>query len=123
MCKICQRIGPKGPYRLQKRGKRAKEKDCAAKQTQKHEAANLAVGTAQEEQEGCDAHTQAVNGIQKAGQPGRPMAKGAQQIIQQGEAQPQQNGLGKEEELVGDLIFHLRIYRNSRLRKPPRLGP
>lgn len=121
MHQVGQRIRPKGPYRAQPFGKRAEEKHRAADGAQHYKSPQLAIGAAQKKQEHGASDGQAVQGIQQPRELGEPQAKGAQQVIQQSDGQPQQNGLDKDQQLLRDLDPHR--YPNRRLKNPPRPVP
>lgn len=121
MYQVGQCVRPKGPHRAQYCGKRAEEKHRAAHGAQQHKAPQLALGPAQEKQEHRASNGQTVQGVQRPGEPGEPQPEGAQQVIQQSGGQPQQDGLDKHQQLLGDVIPHR--YPNRRLKNPPRLVP
>lgn len=103
---IGQRIGPKGPQGPQRRGEGAEKQHGPADGAQHHKAPQLSLGPAEEKEKHGAPHRQAVQGVQRPCQPGEPQAKGAQQVIQQPGGQAQQDGLGKYQQLLGDLIPH-----------------
>ena len=116
-----QRIRPKGPQGPQKLRKCAEKQHRAPQGSHNHKAAELALGPAQQEEEHCSAHRQAIGPVQQAGGPGRPDAEGTQQIIQQPGGQTQENGLPEHQQLLGRPTLHAQP--NRRPRKPPRPGP
>lgn len=116
-----QRICPERPKGAQELGKSAEKQHRAPQGSQDHEAPELALGPAQQEEEHGPAHGQAVGPVQKAGGPGGPDPEGAQQIVQQPGGQPQKNGLPEDQQLPGRLGPH--AHPNRRPRSPPRPGP
>ncbi len=118
MHQVGQCVRPKGPHRAKHFGKRAEEKHRAADGAKHHKSPQLAIGTAEKKQEHGASNGQAVQGVQQPCEPGEPQAKGTQQVVQQSGGQPQQNGLDKHQQLLGDLDPHR--YPNKRLKNPPR---
>ena len=116
-----QSIGPKSPYRAEKLRKNAEKQDRSSQGAQHQETPQLAVGPAQQEQEGHRPHGEAVDAIQKAGEPGPAESEGPQQVVQHPSGQAQQDGLSKGHELVRDRGPH--GHPNRRLKKPPRPWP
>ena len=95
-----QSIGPKSPYRAEKLRKNAEKQDRSSQGAQHQETPQLAVGPAQQEQEGHRPHGEAVDAIQKAGEPGPAESEGPQQVVQHPCGQPQQDGLTEGHQLV-----------------------
>ena len=99
----------------------AEKQHCAAHSTKHHKAPQLPAAPIHEKGEDGGACCQTIGRVQRGGQSGQPQPKGAQQIVQQPDRQPQQDGLAEDEQLVGDLIRHTEP--NRRLKNPPRAGP
>lgn len=92
-----QGIGPKGPHWPQELGKGAEKQHRAPQGPQYQEAPQLAVGPAQQEQEGHGPHGQAVSAVQEAGKAGPAEPEGPQQVIQHPNGQAQQDRLAKSQ--------------------------
>lgn len=104
--KTGQRIRPEGPHWPQEPGKTAEKQHRPAQCAQHDKAPQLSVCSPQEKEEHNGPGHETVQTIQQTRQPGEAETKGSQQIIQQSGAQPQQNGLPKRHQLVGDLVSH-----------------
>jgi len=116
-----QTVCPKVPYRPQQRRTAAEIQHNAPARTQNHIAPHLARRPVKHKEKGGEAQKEAVDAVQRRGEPGEAQAKGAQEVIQYAGAEAQQDGLGEDRQLFGDLNFHR--YPNSRLKRPPRPAP
>jgi hypothetical protein len=114
-----QRIRPKFPDGPQPWGQQTEKQHCAPRGPQCHKAAKLPAAPFHQEGEGGSPCQQAVPCIQQCGETGQPQPEGAQQVIQDSERHPQQDGLTEGQQLRRDLCFHPQP--NNRLKKPPRL--
>ncbi len=121
MRQVGQGVRPKGPHRAQQLGEGAEKQHRAAHGAQHREAPQLPPAPPQEKEERGRPHKEAVGRVQRGGEAGQAQPEGAQQIVQHPGGQPQQDGLGEQQQLLGDLVSH--PYPNSRLKKPPRPGP
>lgn len=117
-----QGIHPKIPHRPQGGGEGAEKQRRASQKPQQDEHPQFPLGPAEGEEKQGRAYRQTVEDVQRGGETGQAQPEGPQQIVQHPRRQAQQNGLAKDQKLLGDVIFH-RAYPNSRRKKPPRSGP
>ena len=93
-----QGIHPEVPHRPQRPGQEPKEQPHAAGSAQEHVYPQLPLGPAEDEEKGRRAGGQAVEDVQRRGQPGEPQAQRPQQIVHQPCREAQQHGLGKNQQ-------------------------
>ena len=80
----CHRIPPKIPDGTQERGASGEEQHPAAQNAQEHEQPQLALGAVEGEKEDGAAGQQAVDQIQRPGDPGEPQPEHPEQFPQSG---------------------------------------
>ena len=102
-----QRIGPKVPYRTQRRGEQGEEQRRAAKGAHQGVNAQLSLGSVQAEQEQRRRGAQTVAPVQHPGEPGQAKTEGAKQIVGHPDGQPQQDRLEKHPQLLVHKVPHI----------------
>ena len=95
----CHRIPPKVPDGTKERGASGEEQDPAAQDAQEYEQPQLPLGTVEGEKEDGAAGQQAVDQIQRPGDPGEPQPEHPEQVVKQAQGSAQQNGLEEQQQL------------------------
>ena len=118
-----QRVRPEIPHRPQHRGQQREVKRSASRQPQQHIQPEDALHLPQQkEEDGRQGHG-AVGSVGEEGEPGMPQPEGPQQVIQQGGAHSQQDGLAEDDQLDGDVVPHLSRTGGAGSRPVPRHPP
>ena len=112
---------PEVPYRTQEPGDAAEEQYPAACRPQQHKAPHLSVRNPQQKGQTSQGQGDAVEEIQRRGQPGQQPPEGTHQIVENPGAQAKEDGLEKQDQLPGD--DHAHSQPKMRLRNPPRSRP
>lgn len=121
MHQMQKHICPKKPDPLQMRRTTAKIHHRTAESTQQYEPPQLSLSPLQQKQDGRDPHRQAEAAVQHRREPRKPQTERPQQIIHQTHRNSQQDGLQKQNQLLGDPDLHTQP--NRRPRKPLRACP
>lgn len=95
-----QRFRPKGPQRAQRLGKGAEKQRAASRDSQQHKTPQLPRAPAQQKEKHAPPRGQTIQGVQPAGDAGKPQPEGPEQIIKKSHRQPQQDGLPENQQLA-----------------------
>lgn len=116
-----QRIRPKLPHRTQQHRQQSEKQHAAAQQSQQYIQPGDALHAPEQKQKHRQQRRQAVGAVGEPGEAGMAQAQGPQQVIEQGDAAAQQDGLAECQQLNGDLIFHISRTGGAAVR--PGTGP
>lgn len=102
-----RRFRPELPDRPQPLGKQAEKQHRTSGRPQQDIQTQFPIPLPQKKQPHTQANRQTIAAVQQPDQPRAALTGRTQQIVQQGDPHPQQDGAGKHHQLLGNIVLHI----------------